>query len=72
MRCVCCDKALNDFEATRKSITTGEYLDMCSKCYGTIDKQVLTYERYDLKDDDENGGDDLEFSDTFLDKPIDY
>lgn len=72
MRCVCCDKILNDFEATRKSIRTGEYLDMCSKCYSTIDKTVLSYERYDLKDEDEQDSwDDMESSDTFLDIPID-
>lgn len=53
MRCLCCDKILNDFEATRKSIRTGEYIDMCSKCYSTIDRDLLTYERYDLKDEDE-------------------
>lgn len=72
MRCICCDKILNDFEATRKSIKTGEYLDMCSKCYSTIDKQVLTYERYDLKDDDEDSGDDLELDNNFLDSPLDF
>lgn len=71
MRCVCCDKMLNDFESTRKSIRTGEYLDMCNKCYHTIDKTVLTYERYDLQDDEDNNGDDLEPSDNFLDNPLD-
>lgn len=73
MRCVCCDKALNDFESTRKSIRTGEYMDMCNKCYSTIDKTVLTYERYDLQDtdDEQDSGDDMELDNTFLDKPID-
>jgi hypothetical protein len=53
MRCRCCDKKLSDFEATRKSIHTGEYLDMCNKCYNTISNQVLSYERYDLYDDED-------------------
>ena len=53
MRCRCCDKKLSDFEATRKSIHTSEYLDMCNKCYNTISNQVLSYERYDLYDDED-------------------
>lgn len=51
MRCRCCDKKLSDFESTRKSINTGEYLDMCNTCYNTISNQVLSYERYDLYDE---------------------
>lgn len=54
MRCRCCDKRLSDFEATRKNINTNEYLDMCNKCYSTINRDVLTYERNDLKDDNDN------------------
>lgn len=53
MRCRCCDKKLSEFEATRKSINTNEYLDMCNKCYNTISNQVLSYERYDLYDDED-------------------
>lgn len=33
MRCQCCNVLLNDFESTRKSDTTGEYLDVCNKCF---------------------------------------
>lgn len=54
MRCRCCDKRLSDFESTRKNINTNEYIDMCNKCYGTINRDVLTYERNDLKDDSDN------------------
>lgn len=32
MRCVCCNKELSDFEATRKD-TQGKYLDMCNTCF---------------------------------------
>jgi hypothetical protein len=53
MRCYCCNKALSDYEATRKSVTTGDFLDMCNKCYSTISGDVLALERTDLKDDDE-------------------
>jgi hypothetical protein len=53
MRCYCCDRVLSDFESTRKSATTGEYLDMCNKCYSTIKDDLLSEERYDLYDGDE-------------------
>jgi hypothetical protein len=45
---------LSDYEATRKSVTTGDFLDMCNKCYGTISGEVLALERTDLKHDDED------------------
>lgn len=54
MRCICCDKMLNDFESTRKSVTTGDYFDMCNKCYSTIKDDVNAEERYDLYDGDDN------------------
>ena len=57
MRCYCCNKILSDFEATRKSIKTNEYLDMCNKCYNTISDDLLTYERSDLYDEQEDGDD---------------
>ena len=53
MRCYCCDRPLSDFESTRKSVSTGEYLDMCNKCYSTIKDDLLSEERYDLYDGDE-------------------
>jgi len=53
MRCYCCDKNLSDFESTRKSVTTGAYLDMCNKCYYTIQDDIISEERYDLYDGDE-------------------
>ena len=53
MRCQCCDKNLNDYESTRKSVSTGEYLDMCNKCYSTISDDLLSEVRYDLYDGDE-------------------
>ena len=54
MRCQCCDKNLNDFESTRKSASTGEYLDMCNKCYSSISDDLISVERYDLYDGNED------------------
>ncbi len=53
MRCICCDVALSDFESTRKSSESGEYLDMCNKCFKTIDRDVNALARPDLFDDTE-------------------
>jgi hypothetical protein len=53
MRCQCCDKNLNDYESTRKSVSSGEYLDMCNKCYSTISDDLLSEVRYDLYDGNE-------------------
>jgi hypothetical protein len=53
MRCYCCDKNLNDFESTRKSVSSGEYLDMCNKCYSTVSDDLLSEVRYDLYDGNE-------------------
>lgn len=52
MRCRCCNKILTDFEATRRSVNTNEFLDMCNKCYGTIMRDVPTLEREDLLTND--------------------
>ena len=48
MRCLSCDKILNDYESTRKSAVTGEYIDLCNHCYSTIKDQVYSKERIDL------------------------
>ena len=60
MRCYCCNKILSDFEATRKSVHTNEYLDMCNKCYATISDDLLTYERTDLYDEEDYEEEDLD------------
>jgi len=49
MRCIACDKELSDFEATRKSSTTGEYLDLCNTCYSSIQDELYSDEREDLR-----------------------
>lgn len=48
MRCVSCDKNLNDSESTRRVVSTGEFLDMCNKCYSDIAQDVPTVSRPDL------------------------
>ena len=47
MRCVACNKELNDYESTRKDLH-GTYIDMCNHCYSTIKEDLLTVDREDL------------------------
>lgn len=59
MRCIACDKNLNDFESTRKDLYGG-YLDMCNQCYGEIKDEVLSIERQDLSVTEEIADDDFD------------
>ena len=52
MRCLSCNAILSDFEATRKSVNTGTYLDLCNHCYYTISDDVVSLERDDLAHED--------------------
>jgi len=41
MRCLACDVLLNDYEATRRyapdvGIDRGEFIDLCSACYASV------------------------------------
>lgn len=40
MRCICCNRALSDFEATRRHAETKEFLDMCNACFAAVDETV--------------------------------
>ena len=51
MRCLACNKVLNDFEATRKSATTGEYVDLCNHCFHNVEFDIDSLEREDLRNE---------------------
>ena len=53
MRCLACNKALNDFESTRKSATTGEYVDLCTHCFHNVEQDIESLEREDLRNEDD-------------------
>ena len=54
MRCVACNKALSDFESTRKSVHSGDYLDMCNTCFSYTDEDIATIDRDDLRTEADN------------------
>lgn len=70
MRCLSCNAILSDFEATRKSVNTSTYIDMCNRCYYTISDDVLSLERDDLAHDEDvdSDHDSLDDMDFCLDK----
>ena len=49
MRCIACNKNLSDFESTRKSAESGEYLDMCNDCFFYTEDDIATIDRDDLR-----------------------
>lgn len=63
MRCLCCNRNLNDYESTLKSVSTGEYLDTCGKCLDGLG--IETIGREDLNPFDEPQDDDDEFDVDF-------
>lgn len=53
MRCLSCNAALTDFESTRKSANTGQFIDLCNHCFYTVSEDILTIDRDDLATDEE-------------------
>lgn len=52
MRCLSCNAALTDYEATRKSALTNTYIDLCNHCFSTVSDDILTIDREDLVTDE--------------------
>lgn len=51
MRCLSCNVWLTDFESTRKSVETNDYLDLCNKCLKGLG--IATIDRTDLQGQEE-------------------
>lgn len=54
MRCLSCNALLSDYEATRKSASTNEFLDLCNHCYYTISDDVASLDRTDLAHEEDD------------------
>lgn len=52
MRCLACNKLLSDYEATRK-YENGDFIDLCNHCFATIADSVITIDRQDLSNVEE-------------------
>lgn len=40
MRCLSCDKRLNDRESVRKYATSGTFVDLCDRCFSTVSDEI--------------------------------
>lgn len=40
MRCKACNTELTDYESTRKSSRSGEFIDLCNTCYKYVNDDV--------------------------------
>ncbi len=61
MRCLACDKRLNDRESTRKyHSTSSSFVDLCDRCFATISDDLPDVEEgeypEDLPEDEEKDG----------------
>ena len=40
MRCLSCDRKLNDYESTRKYASSGTFVDLCNRCFAEISEDI--------------------------------
>ena len=77
MRCLSCNKILNNKETSRRGIHTMDYCDLCDSCYSTIAEDTPTIVNTTFEDEHEfwnttpNGPNEDEFS-IFEDGKDDY
>jgi len=54
MRCLACNKALTDYEATRRFSESKEFVDLCNHCfYSGVNDDITTTDREDLNQEGE-------------------
>ena len=54
MKCKACDTILTDFEASRRSLVTGEYVTLCQVCFSGIKDDVLAFGNPKLMTEDDD------------------
>lgn len=42
IRCISCNKQLNDSEATRKYASSGTFVDLCDRCFSHVADEIPT------------------------------
>ena len=40
MRCLSCNEALSDYEASRRSVRTHQYIDLCNGCFRYVRDEI--------------------------------
>ena len=54
MRCISCDKLLTDFESTRRSIQSNDFIELCNDCFYYAADDIATLSREDLRSEHDN------------------
>lgn len=54
MHCRSCDTLLTDFETSRRSLVTSEYIELCQQCFGPIKGDCLAFGNPSLIGDNED------------------
>lgn len=54
MKCKACDAILTDFEASRRSLVTGEYVTLCQVCFSGIKDDVMAFGNPKLMTEDDD------------------
>lgn len=74
MKCLACDAILTDFESSRRSTVTGDYIDLCNDCLVHVPTILkTTVENFLLFDPDRDdfGTSDQSAGDVPYKEPID-
>lgn len=69
MRCLSCDRKLNDYESTRKYASSGDFVDLCNRCFSEIADDVPDlegdgFEDHDFEEDGTDGLSEEEYNDA--------
>ena len=40
MRCLSCNESLSDYEASRRSVRTHQYIDLCNDCFKYVRDEI--------------------------------
>ena len=74
MRCLACNRALSDFESTRRHALTNAFLDLCNGCFDEVseDADIPVITRGDLECCEDTTSDldnlySIEYNDAYID-----
>lgn len=51
MRCLACDKRLNNRESTRRYSSSGGFIDLCDRCFSTVAEDIPDVEEGEVGED---------------------
>lgn len=54
MKCKACDAILTDFESSRRSLVTGDYVTLCQLCFSGIKDDVMAFGNPKLMTEDDD------------------